>query len=119
MHLVIQRQKFKGVPARSLHLEVREEGLCCDICVYGIRVLELTDPCISNDGKDELCRLPSRCLVRRAVCALRLVCRFSARSDNVHSVVVDRRIVCPDSCRFGECRAVARDICTLRPNKTD
>ena len=44
---------------------------------------------------------------------------FRSRSYNVRSVVVDGRIVGSNPRGFGECRAVARDICSLWPNEAD
>ena len=49
--------------------------------------------------------------------ALGFVRRFSARANDGRSVVVNRFIVGPDSCWFGERLAVASDVCGLRPNK--
>ena len=66
-----------------------------------------------------MCRLPSRRLVCCAVCALGFVRRFSKRVNNGRSVVVNFFVVGPDSCWFGERLAVARDVCSLRQNKTD
>ena len=77
------------MPARVPYFEVSEEVLWGDVCVNGIHVLELADPCISDDGEDELCRILSRCLVRRAVGALRFMRRFCVRVDDGRSVVVD------------------------------
>ena len=72
------------------------------------------DPCVGDDGEDELCRLPPRCLVSRAVGALRFMCRFCARSDDGRSAVVDGEIVGSNPRGFGKCRALARDIFSLR-----
>ena len=47
------------------------------------------------------------------------MCRFGARTDDRHSVVVDVFIVGPDSCLLGECFAIASDICGFRPNKAN
>ena len=44
---------------------------------------------------------------------------FYARADDGHSLVVDKGIVGSDPCGFGECRTVARDICSLWPNEAD
>ena len=77
------------------------------------------DPCISDDGEYELCRLPLHCIVRCVVCSLRFVRRFSAHADNDRSVVFIQSIIFPNSCGFGECRALAREICSLWPNKAD
>ena len=77
------------MPARAPHLEVRKEVLLCDFGVDCLGVPELADPCISDDGEDELCRILSRCLVRRAVGALRFMRRFCVRVDDGRSVVVD------------------------------
>ena len=37
--------------------------------------------------------------------------------DKGRSLVVDKGIVRSDPCRFGVCRAVASDICSLWPNE--
>ena len=42
-----------------------------------------------------------------------------AHTDDGRRVVFYRWIVCPESCSFGECRTVARDICSLRPDKAN
>ena len=78
------------MPARAPRLEVSKEVLWGDVYINCLRVSEFSDLCVGNDRKDELCRLPSHCLVRRVVCALRLVRRFSARADDGRSVVVGR-----------------------------
>ena len=52
LHFVMQRQKVEGVPACAFCLYVREEVLQCDVGVYCLYVLELADPCISDDGED-------------------------------------------------------------------
>ena len=44
---------------------------------------------------------------------------FCARAGDVHSIVVNGGIVGYDHHAFGECRAVARDICSLWPNEAD
>ena len=44
LHIVMQNQKVEGVPARSTRLEVREEVLRWDVCVYSLRVSEIADP---------------------------------------------------------------------------
>ena len=77
------------------------------------------DPGISNDGEDELRRLPSRCLVCCAVRAIGFVRRFSARANDGRSIVVNSFIVVPDSCWFRERLDVASNVCVLRPNKAD
>ena len=77
------------MPARAPRLEVREEVLWGDVCVNGRCVSELAVPCISDDGEEELCRLLSSCLVRRSVCALRLVRHFSAHAEDGSSIFVD------------------------------
>ena len=47
------------------------------------------------------------------------LCAASVRADNGRSVVVDGGTVRSDPCGFGECCAVARDMCSLRPNEAD
>ena len=91
LHNEMQRYhlEVEGVPARAPRLEVREGFLWCDFGVYCLCILELADPCISNNGEEEFCRLLSRCLVRRAVYAFRFMRRFCARAYEGRSVVID------------------------------
>ena len=67
----------------------------------------------------ELCPLPSHCLVYHAVCAL----RFCSASVRARKTAVASSLICfvvrPNSCGLGELLAVARDICSLRPNNAD
>ena len=79
-------------------MEVCEEVLQGDLSVNFFRVSEILDPGISADSKYELCRLPSRFLVRCKVSALRFVRRLIAHTDDGRSVVVDRFIISPNSC---------------------
>ena len=44
---------------------------------------------------------------------------FCALTDDGRSVVVDVGIVRSDLRGFEECRAIARDVCGLQPNKSD
>ena len=64
-----------------------------DVGVEGIGVVEFPYPIVVDDGKDELRRLPPRRLVGSAVCALRFVRSFCARTDDGRGVVIDCGIV--------------------------
>ena len=75
------------------------------------------DPGVSDDGGDELSRLPLRCLVCCVVRALGFVCRFGARADDGRSVVVNVLVERPDSYWFGERLAVTSNVCGLRLNE--
>ena len=77
------------------------------------------DPCVGDYGKHELCCLLSRRVESSAVGALFLVGQIGLRTDNGHSVVIDIRIIGPDSCGLGERLAVAGNVSGLRPNKAD
>ena len=77
------------MPSRAHNLEVLEEVLWGDHGVERFCVRKLSDPGISDNGEDELCRLLSRCLLCRVVSVLYFVHRFSARADGGRSVVVD------------------------------
>ena len=48
-----------------------------------------------------------------------LLLRFSACTDDGRSIIADFFVVRPNSCGLGELLAVARDICSLRPNNAD
>ena len=74
-------------------------------------------PGVGNNGDNELSRLPSRRFVCCAVCALGFVRRFSARTNDGRSAVVNGLVVRPDSCRLRKRLAVASNVCGLRPNK--
>ena len=89
LHFFMQRQKVKGVMARAPRLEVRKEVLRRDFSVERLSIPELWDPCVGNDGEDELCRLPSHYLVRRAVRVIRFMRRLCSCAENGRSVVVD------------------------------
>ena len=89
LHFFMQRQKVKGVMARAPRLEVRKEVLRRDFSVERFGIPELSDPCVGDNGEDELCRLPSHCLVRCAVFALRFMRRFCARVNDGRSIVID------------------------------
>ena len=89
LHFVVQSQKFEGVTARAPRLDLRKEVLWRYFIVERLGIPDLSDPCVGDDGEDEFCRLLSRCIVRRAVCALRFMRRFCARADDGRSVVVD------------------------------
>ena len=89
LHFVVQRQKVEDVTARAPHLEVRKEVRWFDFSVDRLGIPELLDPCVGDDGADELCRLLLRGLVRRAICALCFMHRFCARADDGRIVVVD------------------------------
>ena len=60
LYLVVQRHKVEGVKARAPRLEVRKEVLWRYCSVDRLGIPELSDPCVGNDGEDELCRLLSR-----------------------------------------------------------
>ena len=47
------------------------------------------------------------------------MCRFSARVNDGRSVVVNSFIIGPDSFWFGECLAVASNVCGFRLNEVD
>ena len=83
LHLVVQRQEVEGVTAHSTRLELRKEVLWGEFSVERLGIPELSDPCVGDNGEDELCRLLSHCLVRRAVFALRFMRRFYARGQQM------------------------------------
>ena len=66
-----------------------------------------------------MCRLLSRRFESSVVGALCLAGRLGSRTYDGRSVVVDIRIVVPDSCGIGERLAVVGDVISLRPNKAD
>ena len=109
----MQRKEVQGVTAGAPRLEVRQDIPRVYFGVESLRVPELADPCICDDGEHELCRLPSRGVVRGAVSAPRLVCRLEACSDDGRGIVVYGEVVCPDPCGFGEGFAVALEVCRL------
>ena len=63
--------------------------------------------------------MSSRRFESSAIGALCLVGRRVLRTDDGRSIVVDVRIVGPDSCGLGERLAVAGDVSSLWPNKAD
>ena len=89
LHFGMQRQKFEGMPAHAPRLEARKEVLRCNFGVESLGIPELADPCVGDDGEDELCRLLLLYLVRRAVCSLRFMHRFCVRTDDGRRVVID------------------------------
>ena len=119
LHFVVQRQKVEGVKACAPHLEVRKYRLRRDVGIQGLGVPDLPDPCVVDNDEYELCRLPPCCLVSRMVGALLFMCSFCARAYDGCSVVVNGGILGSDPRGFGECRVVARDICSLHPKEAD
>ena len=76
-------------------------------------------PGIRDDGKNELCRLPSRCVKSSAVRAPCLVCFLEVCPDNGRSIVVDLEVVSPDPLGLGESFSVLLEVSGLRLNDPD
>ena len=107
------------MPAGAPCLQVCEQILRVNLGVNGIGVAKLSDPCVSDDGEHELCRLPSRGFKGGAVRAPCLVRGLESRLDDGRSIVVDLEIVCPEPLGFVESLAVALEVCGLIPNYPD
>ena len=119
LHLVVQLQEVKGVPAGAPCLQVCEKVFWADLVVNSVGVSKLLDPCVRDDGEHELCRLPLRGFEGGAVCAPCLVSCFLPRTDNGLSVVVYIEIVGPDPLGSGERLAAAGDVGDIRPNEAN
>ena len=100
-------------------MKVSEEVSRVYLGVNCFWVPELLDPCVRDDGKHKLCRLPSRGVIRSAVRAPCLVCRLEACPDDGRIIVVDHEVIGPDPRGFGEGFAVALEVRGLRPDNPD
>ena len=103
----------------ALCLKASKEVSRVYLGVNGFGVPELLDPCVCDDGEHEMCRLPSRGVIRSAVRAPCLVCRLEACPDDGRSVVVNLEVISPDPRGFGEGFAVALEVRRLRADNTD
>ena len=101
------------------HLKVGEKRLWRDVDVKRLCVLEFPHPRILDDGEDELCSLSSRCLVGAVVGVLGFVSHFSACADDGLGIAIDRRVICANSCGFGEFRSIVRCVRCHRPNEAN
>ena len=119
LNFFMQRKEVKGMPVGAPCLKASKEVSRVYLGVNGFWVPELPYPCVRNDGEHELCRLPSRGVIRSAVRAPCLVCRLEACPDDGRCVVVDLEVISPGTRGFGEGLAVALEVRRLRADNSD
>ena len=115
----MHHQEVERIATCAPRLEVGKQRLWCYVSVKNIHVSEFPHPCVFDDDKDELRSLSPRCLVGAAVGSLGFVRCFCARMNDVHGIIVNRRVVSANSCGFNELCALAHCVRCHRPNEDD
>lgn len=93
LNLFLKEKDFERLEPRSRVLQFLDECARSVLCIERCDVFQFTEPCVFNDGEDELTGLALGRFVGRIVGALRTVLILHAGVDDGICIVGDGMIV--------------------------